>query len=547
MQSISLISLVSIVSAVALTHLLLGVPHNGHDTTFHLGTLAWLEAEPWRGVLPPLWLHQPFGDLGGPVPAFYGTAGYLPALALLALGTDLDMALSFGLALSRVAAGLGVALWLRDQGYWPAAAGATFFVMFPFNFSVGPFIAFRYAEAMAFGLLPWLLLAADRPIGRAAPRILMIGLCFAWLAMTHLISTILMAMILPAWVFLRRGRHSALVVVAGGALGAMLAAWLLLPALTLRGLIHEGGWTVAQRMADTALFQSWPVQEAGGDWSMYALLHLSWLICVVLAIVALTSAPLAARFSVGLCLAMAPPLVWAWPLLPILVNVQFSWRLLGPLSLFASALTAALWLRKPRSRLALGTMLLVLLGQLAIPWADLLGLPSYMAPRFAADRAATALQVVARERGAAEYLPASAIASAIDWEDIVVAREELFTVCAVRACAPSRVERGSLHIMLDGRPEGELVRHFFWPGMVCDGCEISAEPTTGLILARAAHPVEAIVRVVPLGPQRMGLLISALGLVLVAVLAVYLIWQVLQDWNVHSRLRDIRRSSVNGG
>jgi hypothetical protein len=525
--------------AVAAMHMLRGVPlpgwNSGYDAGFHVVMLTSLAEEAWRGPLPPLWFFGATAGLGSPAPVFYGPGAYLPALAMLGLGMTPDAALSATLALARVVGTLGVAVWAARRGASPggAAVAGAVWLLFPASLLHGPLMGFRYAETVAVGLLPWLLLSADRdmPPGRAVAPVLLIALGYGLLAVTHLQQTLLAALIIPAWVALTRGFRVGFMVVLGGMLGAALAAWFLLPAALLRPLINEGGWNAATRMAEMALFGPGTGGAAAISWAM---LYLSWAVGAAFAVAGLRRRPAlhgagsAARFALVVCLTMAPPLTWLWPQLPIIVFVQFPWRHMPWLAAMAGLVAAGLWMAGGRGRPAVMLVLAGLALLLLYPWADRLLPPGLAAAHRdallqypATSDAGRFRQPFYAEFMPPEYLTAAAIRSGLDWQDQDRRRAILAEICAARPCATlERETPGQPRTWL--RPgEVALLAILYWPGLRCAGCELELDPATGLARARLLPGAEALVTisVAALPVQCLGLAISAAALLAALALA----------------------------
>ena len=528
MRALPAASLACLCLAVAAMHLLRGMPlpgwNSGYDAGFHIVMLTNLAQEPWRGVLPPLWFFDASAGLGSPAPVFYGPGAYLPALALMRLGMAPDAALSAVLALARVLGATGVTLWVARRGAsagGSAVAGAIW-LLFPASLLHGPLMGFRYAETVAVGLLPWLLLAADRamPPGQRRMPILLIALGYGVLAITHLQQTLLAALIIPAWVAVTRGFRAGVMVMLGGIVGAALAGWFLLPAALLRPLINEGGWNAAARMAEMALFSGGGGGPAAVSWAM---LYLTWALGLGFALAGMArgSGGACARCAALLCLTMVPPLTWLWPHLPIIVFVQFPWRHMPWLGLMAGCVAAGLWMQDGRAR---RMVMLVLAGMallLLYPWADRLLPPGTVTAyrdallQYPAERdPARFRQPFYAEFMPTEYLPATAIQSGLDWQDQDARRAILGRICAAQPCAPlDRSIAGQPRAVLS---EGEavLLPLFHWPGLRCAGCELSLDSATGLTRARllsGAAP-SVVISAAALPVQRLGLAISAAAL-----------------------------------
>jgi hypothetical protein len=207
------------------------------DILFYATAINSFSAQFWSGDLYPRWLTDINGGLGAPVFLFYGPLSYYLA-SLLAWLAPFDphgfgrLALMLHGAL--VAAGCTSYFWLRrDFPEAQAQRGALIYACFPFI----PFILyliFGMATLWAVALLPLLLLAA-RNLGAAGRcGIVKLSMAYGLLALTHLPTTLAFSLVPLAYAVAssEKGRrfHALSAATASALLGALLAAFYLLPA-----------------------------------------------------------------------------------------------------------------------------------------------------------------------------------------------------------------------------------------------------------------------------------------------------------------------------
>lgn len=521
----TIVACCALILAAALTHLLAVLPH-GHDFGFHAAMVESLRTEPWDLPFPPRRLFAHNSGLGSPAAIFYATSPYLPIVGLRILGFGLDQAIAIDLAMIRLAGALGTYLWLRrgcELRPDAAAIGAALFALHPFLLLNSPLLAFRIAETTGATLLPWILLAIDRAGGTPRRQVLAAALGFGALAMTHMISTMCAAVALPAWIWLRRGNMAAVYCMAGGLLGAGLAGWIMLPALTLRGDIDQAAWHASGLFRRHMLLRSWQWSEllrpgqgeepGNGSRLFWVTLYSAWLMALGLGLAGVLrrSGPVrrAGLLLLALAACLAPPVARLLAHLPQVVVVQFPWRLMPELALFGAAVAAWLWQASPRARRILLPLVLVLGAQIALPWADQL-FPR-LEPRILFHPGPPAGWHL--EAYAPEYRPP--VVHGIPQERF---RDQAARICAERGCAPLRPGRpGTLVATLDGSDRWQLLPQFWWRGLACEGCTLAPDPETGLTLARGgAGTVTLSVALLP--PQVIGRVISAVSLVVLLVL-----------------------------
>ena len=235
-------------------------PSVTHDGVFHIRQLEALTDALRTGVIYPRWFPDSMLGFGKPVLNYYPPGFYYPAALLHLAGLDLvsgiRVTLSLGFALS--------AWWVYRLSrlfvsLWPAIVSVVCFQFFPYRI-YDLFVRGAFPEFSAFFWLPAVALytlqaaTADKGSSRATlfPKSLtMAGLAWAGLILTHNLSALMAVLVLGAlltllFVFQRRIGVSFLQVlvrsIASVALGMLLTAWYILPALLeLRWVMNGHG------------------------------------------------------------------------------------------------------------------------------------------------------------------------------------------------------------------------------------------------------------------------------------------------------------------
>jgi len=360
-----------------------GIP-SGHDFEFHMN--SWMEVlAQWKlGIWHPQWAALAHYGYGEARFVFYPPASWtLGAL----LGSFLPWTLVTGtyVWLALTASGLCMFLlarrWLERT---EAIYAALFYTANPY-FLVVIYWRSAFAELLAGALLPLLALAVFRRTGKPYGMILPISLIIAaaWLinVPAAIIVTYSGAFFVLALALRRRSFRVLVEGAAGILLGALLAAFYLLPA------IYQQKWiSVSQvlsegyRAQDNFLFAITADPDHNLFNHLISLLALAEMIALcVTALLALRRKPRSQLFSIlaiwsaALCISMFSLSNFFWRYLPELRFMQFPWRWLLGLNM-PLALLAARASRRWIPRIALYLLLLAVVGYVwhAVqpPWWD---------------------------------------------------------------------------------------------------------------------------------------------------------------------------------
>jgi hypothetical protein len=373
--------------ALACWPLAAGVPR-GHDWRHELVRVAEFGAALREGQWPPAWAGNLYGGFGSPIFVYYaplfaataslfaGALGGVAAgvVAALATMTALRGVAAAALAAEAVRLAAGDAE-LRGTTVRIAAAG---FLLHPYLIAD---LAVRnaFAELSGLAFLPLALAGAlragRRP--RQAAVLLAAGLAATLVAhnLTGLVALAMTGAAVLTWAALGAGRGAAALVL-GTALGLLLAAWFWAPATALGPWMRpdellagkfdfRGNFpSLRELVSPSSDFAAGPMSALGLALGGVALRGARGRLRGLLA--ALLAASLGLLFLMS---AASRPL---WESVPLLRFLQFPWRLVGPLALLGSLVTALalahfLRGRPARVRRAVEAATLLLLAGSALP------------------------------------------------------------------------------------------------------------------------------------------------------------------------------------
>lgn len=398
----------------------------GGDISAHVQFTVGLLDSFRAGVPFPRWLADANYGFGGPIFIFYPPLSYyLSALTTWLAGGNVV----FGFDLAFALAGMACAITFYAACRGLAGPRAALFGAF--LYTLAPYHAFDlhagyYAEYVAYAWLPliwWFTrrVLEETPTPRqAAP----LGLCGALLALTHLPTTVTMAVTLAPYVAIRLlrgaqvGKRLAVLLAAAG-VALLCAAGFLLPMQLERGWI-DAAYVTESPWGD---YRQWQVLLSGlgslpwlSAFTGALLLTLPAVYGLVLSLrsaapgegdppdgrrraEAMAMAPLLV-LSLFLQLAISAPL---WELIPQLPLIQFPWRFNSPHALGCCVLVA-LGLARPAAGSSASRRRFLVAGALALP-AVVLALGLRALPSARHDRRALETDVRLKHRMIPEFLP----------------------------------------------------------------------------------------------------------------------------------------------
>lgn len=469
--------LIPLAAAIMAPTLLYG-PGWTHSAIYNFIWVKQFGAAISAGQLYPRWLPDSFEGLGSPTFFFYPPMAFWLSGGLNAAGLTTLQAINAAGFLLLLGSGFAMYGWLARRGTRPLL-GASLYMLAPYHL-VDLYVRGALAEFAAFVWIPLIALAIEALPKRWAWPLL--AASFAALILSHLPVALLVSVFLMAPLLIcriREDRATFLPAVTALAAGVALAAFYLVPALTLQGYISkELLWGAYYQPAN------WSIWKAG-----FGFLGGLPLIGIGLALLATASrsrwtliALVAAAAALGLI-----PLIWK---LPLLEQAQFPWRLLCVVEF--AAITAMLQ-RPPRPLIIAGAAAVLL-----VPY--IFGSVS-AAAYLLAKRDYSALERTMPD--APEYLPKGFDVSEV--EDL----QRVVDLSRYRA-----LPRGDAVTV--AQPGLITLHHAAFPiwKVVKDGQDV---PTTGPLISFQATPgVYRVVRV-QLWQERVGALISLFGLTLLAL------------------------------
>ncbi len=321
------------------------------------------------GYLYPRWGPDHGLGYGYPTFIFYAPLAYYVAEVFHLLGAGPTAAIKITYALAFVLSGLSMYAFVkRLWGPKAGLASAVVYTYVPYRL-VDIYVRCAFTEFCAFVFFPLILLLFLELVETGQRRYLALAsLAYAGLILTHIVTAFLftpLLMVYVLWLVLRQARQNlrqwlrlSSLSLAAAVLGLGLSAVFLLPIPVERNFIAQAQWTRATYSYDQHFVYPFQLLSAFWDYG-YAVegpqdtmsLQLG-LVAVTLALVA-TVLALRRRttgrgtvlfflgLTLGIILAMLPPSLPLWRLLPVAALVQFPWRLLALTSFTLSVLAGA--------------------------------------------------------------------------------------------------------------------------------------------------------------------------------------------------------------
>ena len=340
------IGLLALVAAVLLWPTFLFGPGYSHSATYNYVWTSQFGAEMAKGNLYPRWLPGSFEGLGSPAFYFYPPIAYWIAGAFDVCGLNTLAAMNMAAFLTLLLSGVAMYHWLSARGTYPLV-GAILYMAGPYHL-MDFYVRGALAEFTAFIWYPLIALGIARLPERRG--VILLALAYGGLVLTHLPMAMLTGFFLIAPLGLHKvmqDRRAFWALAASGALALGLAAFYLLPALTMQAHISS-------QLLWTPWYQA-------AIWGILAKGPLLGMLPIPVLIVGLAVLSLSAR-SIWTFISLLAALA-ALGLIPFLWNVppfsqaQFPWRLLGLIEF--AAITALLSCRPKPVFLGIGLALVL--------------------------------------------------------------------------------------------------------------------------------------------------------------------------------------------
>jgi hypothetical protein len=507
----------------------------GHDWTFELARVAEFSHALGEGQFPPHWAPNLYGGYGSPVFLFYAPAfvamanAASPVVDSAAAGASLILILLSFVAVFAVRRLFAAIPGVASHG---GRIAATIFALHPYLIG-DKLIRNANAEFVALCLLPFALEGLMRLERQPLRGAVVVAGGLAVSILSHNLTALTcLALLLGGtlWLYGWRGaRRVWLALVAGLAVGFLIAAFVWLPALALQDAVHIGDLTRGKFDFHT---QWKPFGEFFGYSQFFSAGALTPIALVFAAWVGVrrsAGAFAGRRFSMGL---LAAALIFiglqlrvstpVWESLPWLPLVQFPWRFMGPLALVsavAAGLAAAPILSQRSTRVRACIEIAIFALCVANAWPQL---ASYVPMSGARSRGiAKATQPEKLRRGALnvsvldEYLPRGANPAV--WKRAAATGGRTVLAAEPKAEIEVLEKKGSRISLRVAAPAGTRLRIARWnfPGWAAelDGVPIPIEPNaSGGIDVRLPAPggTFELIHRPPLSRQ-IGVILSGLG------------------------------------
>jgi hypothetical protein len=467
------IGLIALVSLLLIAPQLIWGPGFSDSSDYNASWTAGMREAILAGE-SPRWLSGAYDGLGSPVFYFYPPLSFVGTGALASIGLPVGAALNTFAFLALLFSGASMWLWLRRLRVSLPVLGAILYMMLPYHLA-DLYTRGALAEFTAYIWIPLIALSIESLPDRRA----LIGLAVTYtcLILTHLPMAVLVSVFLIAPMVIRRAWSQPKILASAtlaGVLGVGLSAVYLVPALALldqvsSDVLHQGKYSPS----------SWSVAAVFGDQGVTGLLQRPLLSFCLIAL-GLATLPIERFWGAVTALCGIASLgglpIWD---LPVLIQVQFPWRLLAVVEF--AAVTALCCVG---GRMLEGVRVFVLAAAavgilvVGVIWAA----QSREGFRLIAEQRGWWEEVEAVQPGPAEYLPADMSESRRRFRR--VPGEPIFTGGELNSAAEHGRE------ISVAEPGQVVVRQFYFPSWRAIGpdsqrIETSADGQLGLISFRA--------------------------------------------------------------
>ncbi len=340
------LGLLALVAALLLLPSLLYGPGHSHSATYNYVWTSQFGTEMAKGNLYPRWLPDSFEGMGSPTFYFYPPLAYWISGGFDALGLSTPAAINAAALVTLLLSGMAMYQWLSARGTYPLL-GAILYMAAPYHL-MDFYIRGALAEFTAFIWYPLIALAIMRLPARKG--VVLLAIAYAGLSLTHLPMAMLTGFFLIAPLGIHaiwKDRRTVWPLAGGGMLAIGLAAFYLVPALTMQGYISS-----------QLLWDPWYRASSWGLLASDRLIHASAIPALIVGLALLSFSARSVWTVISALAALAAlgliPFIWD---IPPFAQVQFPWRLLGLIEF--AAITAVLRSRPKPLLLGLGLALIV--------------------------------------------------------------------------------------------------------------------------------------------------------------------------------------------
>jgi uncharacterized membrane protein len=300
------------------------------------------------GVLFPRWFPDLYGGRGSPFFNYYSPFSYYVAWLFHFLGFGYIGSVKATFALSFVLSGVFMYLLARDKaGEYPAVLAAVLY-MYALYHLYDVYVRGDLAESFAFAFFPLVLYSLERG------RILTGAFSYAFLILTHNVSALLFTGFLAVYIPIFRKELALKKVAMVILFGLTLSAFYWIPALFEKGMVN---------IENVLMFS-----PSGNYLGFYEIISKMGIIHLFLPLLAMAISKELRTWALGIIFFLIIFLVtryasFFWSL-PLVVYVQFPWRLFGIATLIASLLGATAVSKINSGRIILALSLLIVISSM---------------------------------------------------------------------------------------------------------------------------------------------------------------------------------------
>ena len=326
-----------------------GVAYPGHDSWVHIRWSTVFAEQLFSGDLYPRWLADVDAGAGSPVMFYYQPLSYYLSSPLLLLFPDKEMffwRVNFSNTVLVFASFFSARLYLttvvKQHSSWVPYFGALVYVSGPYFYLADIYVRGAVAESWVFVFVPVLFYGLNMIAAHRIRGVFWITLGVFGIISTHIVSAVFWLPIGCLYLMFGREQKDNLVLaMVSIALGLGLASGYLFTALGYIELANISWMYSLEKVSASFLFGEKTLKLLSSLEFNFRTMIFSFVLFLLLGVVSFSLIVRKVNRMVlfwllvfVFTLFMLTPLsVWFWINLPIIYKIQFSWRLVGVLSL----------------------------------------------------------------------------------------------------------------------------------------------------------------------------------------------------------------------
>lgn len=327
----------------------MGVAYPGHDSWVHIRWSAVFSEQLFSGDLYPRWLADVDAGAGSPVMFYYQPLSYYLTSPLFLLFPDKEM-FFWRVNLSNIvlifvsffAARLYLTTVVKQHASWVPDLGALVYVSGPYFYLADIYVRGAIAESWVFVFVPVLFYGLNVIANHSIRGVFWITLGVFGIISTHIVSAVFWLPIGCLYLLFGRVQKDRLVLAAISiALGLGLASGYLFTALGYLELANISWMYSLEKLSASFLFDEKTLKLLFALEIKFRTIIFIFVLFLILGIISFLL--IVRKISrmvffwllvfVFTLFMLTPLSVWFWTNLPIIYKIQFSWRLVGVLSL----------------------------------------------------------------------------------------------------------------------------------------------------------------------------------------------------------------------